>query len=95
MARNDHWTTPAHEVLRAGPGFDLSTFDRRSTPGWTGGRKAADARIAARGEQMSELQERLFTMDVWTSWSDSLRGVAVGVAGARMARWGGSDSRLF
>jgi hypothetical protein len=33
-------------------------------------------------------------MDPWTSWSDSLKGVAVGVAGAGMARWGGSDSRL-
>ena len=31
----------------------------------------------------------LFTMDVWTGWSDSLRGVAVGAAGARMARWAG------
>jgi len=60
MARNDHWKTPAHEVLRAGPGFDLSTIDRRSTPGWGGGKKAADARLATRGEQMSELQERLF-----------------------------------
>ena len=60
MARNDLWKTPAHEVLRAGPGFDLSTFDRRSTPGWEGSRKAADARLAARGEQMSQLQERLF-----------------------------------
>ena len=28
---------------------------------------------------------RLITMDVWTGWSDSLRGVAVCVAGARMA----------
>ena len=60
MARKDHWKTPAHEALRAGPGFDLSTFDRRSTPGWEGGRKAANARLAARGEQMSQLQERLF-----------------------------------
>lgn len=60
MARTDHWRTPAHEALSAGPGFDLSTFDRRSTPGWTGDRKAADARLAARGEQMSQLQERLF-----------------------------------
>ena len=60
MARTDRWRTPAHEALRAGPGFDLSTLDRRSTPGWTGDRKAADARLAARGEQMSQLQERLF-----------------------------------
>jgi len=28
-------------------------------------------------------------MDGWTGWSDSLRGVAVGVAGARMAWWAG------
>src|SRR5665648_1216168 len=31
----------------------------------------------------------LFTMVGWTGWSDSLRGVAVGVAGARMAWWAG------
>ena len=60
MARNDHWKTPAHEALRAGPGFELSMIDTRSTPGWTGDKKAADARLASRGEEMSEVQERLF-----------------------------------
>src|SRR5665647_2889607 len=30
------------------------------TPGWGGGKKAAKARLATRGKQMSELQERLF-----------------------------------
>jgi PPK2 family polyphosphate:nucleotide phosphotransferase len=54
------WTTSAAEALRAAPGFDLASFDRRSTPGWTGGKGAAEESLADRGEQMSELQERLF-----------------------------------
>ena len=57
---NARWTMPAAEALRAAPGFDLESFDRRSTPGWTGGKGAAKESLADCGEQMSELQERLF-----------------------------------
>jgi PPK2 family polyphosphate:nucleotide phosphotransferase len=53
------WTTPAAEALRIAP-VDLASFNRRSTPGWSGGKKAAEKSLADRGEQMSDLQERLF-----------------------------------
>lgn len=56
----EQWTEPAHVVLRAGPGFDLTSFDRRSTPGWHHGKRAARTQMAARGEHMSELQEKLY-----------------------------------
>lgn len=54
------WSRPAHEVLRARPGFDLAGLDRRSTPGWPGGKGAAAVRLTDRMTRMSELQERLF-----------------------------------
>lgn len=54
------WTTRPHEALRVGKGFDLASFDRRSTPGWTGGKSAAESALAVQGEALSELQERLF-----------------------------------
>lgn len=54
------WRTHAHEALRAGPGFDLAGMDRASTPGWDGDRDSGEEQTAARGEQLSELQERLF-----------------------------------
>lgn len=52
------WTTPAREALRA-DGLDLSGYDRRATPGWVGSRKDAEKLLAERGEQLSELQEKL------------------------------------
>lgn len=47
-------------LLRAGPGFDLSAFDRGGKPGFDGGKRAGRAFTARRGELLSELQERLF-----------------------------------
>ena len=60
MASTDGWTTPAHEALRVGPGFDLAAFDRGSTPGFDGGKAAGTKHMAKRGAVLSELQERLF-----------------------------------
>jgi PPK2 family polyphosphate:nucleotide phosphotransferase len=60
VASKSDWTMPAGEALRAAPGFDLSSFDRASTPGWTSGKKAAERRLDERGDLMSELQEKLF-----------------------------------
>jgi PPK2 family polyphosphate:nucleotide phosphotransferase len=40
--------------------FDLSKVDTSSTPGITGGKKAAAADLEARNEELSELQERLY-----------------------------------
>lgn len=56
----DFWSEDPRTVLRVGPDFDLSTFDRDSAPGWTGGKGPADEAMAERGRLMSELQERLF-----------------------------------
>ena len=60
MSRTDLWSDAPRTVLAARPGFDLATLDRSSTPGWSGDRDAAESRLAATGERMSELQERLY-----------------------------------
>jgi PPK2 family polyphosphate:nucleotide phosphotransferase len=54
------WHTPAHEALRADPGTDVTAVDGRSTPGWTGGKKAGRSYMQAQGERLAELQEKLY-----------------------------------
>ena len=54
------WSTPPREVLRVGPGFDLATADLSATPGWEHSEEAADKRLVADGEHLSDAQERLF-----------------------------------
>lgn len=54
------WSGDPRELLRVGSDLDLSTFRRDATPGWSAGRKAAEATTASRGEFLSELQERLY-----------------------------------
>lgn len=54
------WSVPAHDALRAGPGFDLAGVDRSGTPGFTGGKSTGREAMAARGEVLSELQEKLY-----------------------------------
>ena len=56
----DLWSTPAHEALRWVRGTDLSALDQAATPGWSGGRAEGEALMAARGQELAELQERLF-----------------------------------
>lgn len=56
----DGWDLNPVEALRAPVDFDLATFDRASTPGWSQGRKAAEKRMASHADELSELQERLF-----------------------------------
>lgn len=46
--------------LRIPAGFELADLDRSSTPGWSKGRKKARKLMARRGEELAELQERLF-----------------------------------
>jgi PPK2 family polyphosphate:nucleotide phosphotransferase len=53
------WHQAPWEVLRAGSDFRLADLDRASTPGWDKGKQEAAERLAALGEEMSELQERL------------------------------------
>ena len=60
MAPKNRWTDHPGTLLRAGEEFTLADLDRRSTPGWDGSKKQAKAFTAARGELLSELQERLY-----------------------------------
>ncbi|TQJ50502.1 polyphosphate kinase 2 family protein [Phycicoccus sp. SLBN-51] len=48
------------EALRVGDGFNLFDTDPRSTPGWDGDKQSAKDAMPALGEEMSELQERLY-----------------------------------
>ncbi|WP_418607527.1 PPK2 family polyphosphate kinase [Georgenia sp. SUBG003] len=54
------WTEKPQTVLRAGPDFDLTSFDRGGSPGWAGGKSEGESFTARRGNLLSELQERLF-----------------------------------
>lgn len=54
------WDVPPVESLRAPRGFDLASFDRASTPGWSQGRKQAERLLDAHADELSDLQERLF-----------------------------------
>ena len=81
----NRWSAPAHEVLRATSGFDLAGLDRRATPGWRDGKKAAVARLNNRMARMSELQERLFAH----GRSDGTRSVLLVLQGMDTAGKGG------
>ena len=54
------WSTDPRDALRVTDSFDLTGFDRASTPGFAGDKAAAATLLAARGELLSELQERLY-----------------------------------
>ena len=54
------WDVDPRSALAVGPDFDLESLARDATPGWSGGRKAAEKALASRAEDFSELQERLY-----------------------------------
>ena len=54
------WEVAPTESLRVRAGFDLASFDRGSTPGFTGDKAAGQALVARHAGELSELQERLF-----------------------------------
>lgn len=54
------WTRTPAEILRVGQGFDLSTVDPHSHPGYDGDKKAGEKDLAAGAAVLSDLQERLF-----------------------------------
>ena len=54
------WDLDPRSALAVGPDFDLATVARDATPGWSGGRKAAEKALASRAEDFSDLQERLY-----------------------------------
>jgi len=53
-------TMPFREALRVGEGFDLTTVDARSTPGFDGDKAAGEKALAGLGPRLGELQERLY-----------------------------------
>jgi PPK2 family polyphosphate:nucleotide phosphotransferase len=57
--RHDGAVTPNLERLPAGP-VDLSSIPTDATPGFSGGKKRGKAVMMALGEELSDLQERLF-----------------------------------
>ena len=81
----DFWSQDPREALRPGPAFDLATFDRAGTPGWTGTKADAAEHIAGRADLLSELQERLFAH----GRSGGNRNVLVVVQGLDTAGKGG------
>ena len=54
------WVTQPAQALAPTPGLRLAELDPEATPGWEGTREEAEARTLALGEEMSQLQERLF-----------------------------------
>lgn len=60
MGSDSLWKTPAVDVLRAQPGFDLDDLDRSSTPGFTGNKADGQRLLDERGAVLSDLQELLF-----------------------------------
>lgn len=55
-----HWRQDPVEALRVGPDFDLSSFDRRSTPGWNGSKRQGQKYLASCEPEFDVLQEQLF-----------------------------------
>ena len=47
-------------ALRVGEGFDLVALDPRSTPGFGGDKAAGETALAALGDRLADLQERLY-----------------------------------
>ena len=84
MAKN-HWKTSPQEALRIAPDFDLASFDRASTPGWSGNKTDAEKRLLGRGALLSSLQERLFA----EGRSDGTRSVLLVLQGMDTAGKGG------
>ena len=54
------WTTPADEALRWVRGTDLTALDPAGTPGWAGTRADGEKLMTYRGDELADLQERLF-----------------------------------
>ena len=52
--------TALTDLLRVRPGFRLADLDAAATPGFDGSRADGEQALAALGEDLSELQERLF-----------------------------------
>ncbi len=56
----DLWSPPPWRALLAGPQTRLDALDRAATPGWSGTKDDARDRLRELGEELSDLQERLW-----------------------------------
>lgn len=54
------WNTDPRDMLRVTDDLDLAAFDRHGKPGFSGKKSDGKRVMAARGELLAELQERLF-----------------------------------
>jgi PPK2 family polyphosphate:nucleotide phosphotransferase len=54
------WSDDPAELLRVESGFVLADRDPASTPGFTGGKDDGKAMLAEAGQELSDLQERLY-----------------------------------
>lgn len=55
-----HWQTLPSTSLRVPSGFSIADFDKGSTPGFDGDPQEGEDLMRARGQDLAELQERLF-----------------------------------
>ncbi|MBG6179814.1 PPK2 family polyphosphate kinase [Arthrobacter sp. CAN_A1] len=60
MPSTSAFTTSPTESLRAGPDVDLASVLAQSTPGFPGGKKMGQIKLAEESAQLSELQAKLF-----------------------------------
>ncbi|MHA7292744.1 PPK2 family polyphosphate kinase [Arthrobacter sp. HLT1-21] len=60
MPSTSAFTTSPTEALLAGPDVDLASIQPRSTPGFSGGKKMGQIKLAEERAQLSELQTKLF-----------------------------------
>ncbi|MHA7153777.1 PPK2 family polyphosphate kinase [Arthrobacter sp. TMN-50] len=60
MPSTSAFTTSPTETLLAGPDVDLASILPRSTPGFSGGKKMGQIKLAEERAQLSELQTKLF-----------------------------------
>ena len=60
MPPENRWHRHPAELLRVDESFSLADLDHRATPGWKGGKARGKEFGAARGDLLSELQERLY-----------------------------------
>ena len=57
---NNAWEQHPSTALRVGRGFDISGFDRASTPGFNGDKRQAQELMQRQGQRLAELQKMLF-----------------------------------
>jgi PPK2 family polyphosphate:nucleotide phosphotransferase len=84
MSKNP-WDRSPLDALRAGPGFDLASFDPSSTPGWSDDKDEGTERMLEQGARLADLQEMLFA----EGRSDGTRSVLLVLQGMDTAGKGG------